>query len=430
MCSDRISLLTDEIHWCEDLARHPSLAFGARLTRWGRNRSEVMAALTVSALQEHVHSLRKSIDDHVLVKKLPRSNSVDLDDHTVHAHQQFQNAINGLKDPDVKKRIGECIPQIKLRKKLEGHYGKVYALHWAGDSKRLVSASQDGTLIIWNGMTRLATHMINLSSPWVMTCAFDHSKPDSDLVACGGLNNICSVYSVDDHYTPGEASEPRIELQGHEGYISCCRFTDNGTKMFTASGDQSCGLWDMAGGKREGTLVSKFHGHTSDVMFLSVNPRSSTLFVTGSCDMRARVWDIRTPSHSTHEYWGHDADINCVEFFDDGQTFATGSDDGTVRLWDLRSARELARLSEGSSASAGITSLAISKSGGLLFAGQGDYNCSVWNTLEPNKSQTPHVLIAGNKRHTHESRLSAVGVAPNGSAVCTGSWDNSLKIWA
>ena len=114
----------------------------------------------------------------------------------------------------------------------------------------------------------------------------------------------------------------------------------------------------------------------------------------------------------------------------DGKAFASGSDDGTVRLWDLRCARELAVLSEGSRASSGITSLAISKSGGLLFAGQGDYNCSVWNTLEPNRSQTPYTLISGNKRHTHESRISTVSIAPDGSAVCTGSWDNSVKIWA
>lgn len=44
-------------------------------------------------------------------------------------------------------------PIPRARRILKGHFGKVYAMHWAGDSTQLVSASQDGKLIIWNAMT-------------------------------------------------------------------------------------------------------------------------------------------------------------------------------------------------------------------------------------------------------------------------------------
>ena len=36
-----------------------------------------------------------------------------------------------------------------MRRILKGHLAKVYAMQWAGDSEHLVSASQDGKLIIW-----------------------------------------------------------------------------------------------------------------------------------------------------------------------------------------------------------------------------------------------------------------------------------------
>ena len=39
------------------------------------------------------------------------------------------------------------------RRVLRGHFGKVYALHWAGTGTQLVSASQDGKLILWNCKT-------------------------------------------------------------------------------------------------------------------------------------------------------------------------------------------------------------------------------------------------------------------------------------
>ena len=55
----------------------------------------------------------------------------------------------------------------KLRRTLAGHFGKVYAMHWAGDSTHLVSASQDGKLIVWNAVTTHKVQSIPLRSSWV-----------------------------------------------------------------------------------------------------------------------------------------------------------------------------------------------------------------------------------------------------------------------
>lgn len=41
---------------------------------------------------------------------------------------------------------GTC--SIKQRRILKGHFGKIYAMHWSDDSRHLVSASQDGKLIV------------------------------------------------------------------------------------------------------------------------------------------------------------------------------------------------------------------------------------------------------------------------------------------
>lgn len=40
--------------------------------------------------------------------------------------------------------------QLRLRQRrlLKGHYGKIYAMHWASDSRHLLSASQDGRLLV------------------------------------------------------------------------------------------------------------------------------------------------------------------------------------------------------------------------------------------------------------------------------------------
>lgn len=43
--------------------------------------------------------------------------------------------------------------QIRIRRTLRGHLAKVYAMHWSADNRSLVSASQDGKLIVWDGVT-------------------------------------------------------------------------------------------------------------------------------------------------------------------------------------------------------------------------------------------------------------------------------------
>lgn len=64
----------------------------------------------------------------------------------------------------------------KMRRTLKGHFGKVYAMHWSGNGTDLVSASQDGKLIVWEAMQNVKTQAIPLRSSWVMTCAFEQVK--------------------------------------------------------------------------------------------------------------------------------------------------------------------------------------------------------------------------------------------------------------
>uniref|UniRef100_A0A1I7WE42 WD_REPEATS_REGION domain-containing protein n=1 Tax=Heterorhabditis bacteriophora TaxID=37862 RepID=A0A1I7WE42_HETBA len=84
--------------------------------------------------------------------------------------------------------------QMRTRRTLRGHLAKIYAMHWASDSRNLVSASQDGKLIVW------------------------------------------------DSYTTNKTREGNVrvsrELPGHTGYLSCCRFLDD-NQIVTSSGDMT-----------------------------------------------------------------------------------------------------------------------------------------------------------------------------------------------
>ncbi|KAJ1545489.1 guanine nucleotide-binding protein subunit beta 1, partial [Cladochytrium tenue] len=301
-------------------------------------------------------------------------------------------------------------------RQLFGHMAKIYAMQWSADRRHLVSASQDGKLIVWDAYNTHKTHAIPLRSSWVMSCSY---SPSGHLVACGGLDSLCSVYSLRSSTggAPSSAAAsagvggaaangPVRALAGHTGYLSCCRFLSD-RQILTASGDMTCMLWDV----ETGTRALEFTDHTGDVMSLSVSP-DKNVFVSGACDATAKVWDIRT-ARCVQTFTGHDSDINAIH----GYAFGTGSDDATCRLFDLRADTELNRYAD-DNITCGITSVTFSVSGRLLFAGYDDFNCNAWDTL---KGERVGVLAA------HENRVSCLGVSSDGAALCTGSWDSSLK---
>ncbi|ETE60377.1 Guanine nucleotide-binding protein G(I)/G(S)/G(T) subunit beta-1, partial [Ophiophagus hannah] len=170
--------------------------------------------------------------------------------------------------------------QMRTRRTLRGHLAKIYAMHWGTDSRLLVSASQDGKLIIWDSYTTNKVHAIPLRSSWVMTCAY---APSGNYVACGGLDNICSIYNLKTR--EGNVRVSR-ELAGHTG---------------TA-------LWDIETGQQTTT----FTGHTGD----QYSDRERGLRFTklsGACDASAKLWDVRE-GMCRQTFTGHESDINAICF--------------------------------------------------------------------------------------------------------------------
>ncbi|KAI8384526.1 guanine nucleotide-binding protein subunit beta [Radiomyces spectabilis] len=304
----------------------------------------------------------------------------------------------------------EPLPRLtmKARRHLRGHLAKIYAMHWANDAQHVVSASQDGKLIVWNAFSTNKLHAIPLRSAWVMTCAY---SPSGNFVASGGLDNVCSIYNLVAKDGP---VRPARELLAHTGYISCCRFLDE-NRILTCSGDMTCLLWDIDAGVK----LYEFADHTSDVMSVSLSPTDPNVFISGACDATARLWDIRTQK-CVQIFAGHESDINSVQFFPNGMAFGTGSDDASCRLFDLRADCELNNYGNDSLLH-GITSVDFSKSGRLLFAGYDDYNTHVWDTLKGDRVG----ILNG-----HDNRVSCLGISKDGMALCTGSWDGFLKVWA
>lgn len=103
-------------------------------------------------------------------------------------------------------------------------------------------------------------------------------------------------------------------------------------------------------------------------------------------------------------------------FAHNGKYFVTGSEDKSARLFDIRSAQELI----GYSLNNAVTSVELSKSGRYAFIGVADFSgVAIWDAVKGEEVGS----LKG-----HKSQVSNIGLSGDGRALCTASWDGTLKV--
>jgi len=297
-----------------------------------------------------------------------------------------------------------------VRKSLKGHINKVTSCHYSGDSRHLVTGSLDGKLIVWDTWTGNKTQVIPLRSAWVMSSVF---APSGNFVACGGMDNMCTVYDINNRDATSGVAKIVRELSGYEGFLSCSRFIDD-QKLITGSGDMALTMWDLNDGKR---VMQILGAHAGDVCSMSIRYEEN-IILTGSVDRSIKIWDLRDLK-CVQTFYGHDSDVNSVYFHPSGKCFVSGSEDKTSRLFDMRSDQQV-NVFRPPTANSSLTCVALSKSGRVLLAGSDDSTVHMWDLLKGDHNGN----LAG-----HENRITGIAVADSGIGVATCSWDNAVKVW-
>jgi guanine nucleotide-binding protein G(I)/G(S)/G(T) subunit beta-1 len=321
--------------------------------------------------------------------------------------------------------------QLKCRRKLQGHFGKITAMDWSADGNTIVSASQDGNLLLWDAFSTSKKQDVRLKSSYVMSVCMEQTT--GEFVAAGGLDNACSVYSVSGD---GDAkSQLKTELVSHEGYLATCKFFHSPSKMLTGSADSTCLLWDV----NRGQIIDTYAEHSANIIEIELVGQNN--FLSTSVDKTIKLWDTRTSASndgSVQTFTGHKADVNGITLLksSNGTTFATCSEDGTIRVWDMRSYGEISQFGEimdpsecdpFSDGDAGFTSITSSASGRLLYVGHSEGTVECYDILQqPIMDRDPMYMLP----NAHETHVSCIGVSPTGDALCTGSWDTQLKLFA
>jgi WD40 repeat protein len=111
--------------------------------------------------------------------------------------------------------------------------------------------------------------------------------------------------------------------------VTAAAFSPDGTRIITASDDNSARVWDAA----SGSSLIVLRGHMAEVTAAAFSP-DGTRIVTASWDETARVWDAAS-GRSLLVLRDHMAEVTTAAFSWDGTRIVTASWDKTARIWRI-----------------------------------------------------------------------------------------------
>ena len=121
----------------------------------------------------------------------------------------------------------------------------------------------------------------------------------------------------------------------HEDTVRRVAFSPDGSRILTASADNTAKLWDAASGE----LIASF-AHQAGVYCVAFSPDGSRI-LTASADNTAKLWDAA--SGKLIASFDHQGTVWWAAFSPDGARILTASWDKTAKLWDTATPAELAR---------------------------------------------------------------------------------------
>ncbi|KIW29355.1 uncharacterized protein PV07_05174 [Cladophialophora immunda] len=167
---------------------------------------------------------------------------------------------------------------------------------------------------------------------------FDHIK-QSQINQCLYHNTAEPPSLYSDHICDREDFPSRtfLQLEDHTGEVWHVQFSHDGTKLATASQDQTVNIYETVTFKRLHTLSH----HSAEVTYVSWSP-DDTKIITCSKDCKARVYDVETGRLEVtleHQSVDQNYGITAAAWTPDSQGFVTSSHDRNSQLcyWNLRS---------------------------------------------------------------------------------------------
>lgn len=284
---------------------------------------------------------------------------------------------------------------------LRGHLGPVYHATFSPDMTTLASASQDGTVRIWD-----------IPSGKIRFTLGDHA--DEVNWVCFSADGKLLASASDDHtarlWDPSTGRE-LATLRGHEREVYGVEFSPDQRWLVTAGQDRQIIFWDVA------TRAELFRllGHEDSVTSVCVSP-DGKLLASGSSDHTIRLWDLDARTEKA-VLRGHEHGISQVEFDPTGRLLVSAGRDATVRVWNVATSTEYTNLRANLQ---WVRSASFGPQGKTLATCGMDDVIRLWDIESSREVQ---------RIYGHTDRIWSVGFRSDRQLLATTSSDRTIKLW-
>ena len=278
------------------------------------------------------------------------------------------------------------------------HKNIVNSIKFSNDGKIIASASDDGTIKIWNldrpkpysfigyqgdigvdrflhfsrngkiiitGTVKLATHK-NIIRVWKMgsvrstffitrehrLASLDFSSK-GEKIALGFENGVVKIFNLEGQELAG--------INKGESPVNSLKFSPDGKTIVFGSSDGTVKVWNI--GSQKLRVLGKHNG--GSVQSVNFSP-DGKIIASGGGDSTIKVWNLEGKELYTLK--GHISGVNSISFSPDGKIIASaGNNDKIIKLWSIKG-QEIGTLWGHDSR---INSLSFDLSGKMLVSGGG-----------------------------------------------------------
>jgi WD40 repeat protein len=290
---------------------------------------------------------------------------------------------------------------------LRVHHEHAVDAAFSDDSRRLLSWNNDGSVVLWNVVTR---RRVRLVRPPVKSRTVDRSPVHAALSPDGRLAALASERGLEIRY-----AESGAPVWRRDGDYATVTFDRRGQRLLTTDhfdferpprAPPAVRVWSVNDGSTIGRLTSSDLTLSAEASFLGDGRRVLT---------NGRLWD---PDHDRVSSLGKAAN----PFDDPGPDIEAAGPDGRrvavastsrVVIWDAASRRRLARLPADTSP---VTALSIGPDGRTVLTGHSDGSIELWD---------PRVVALDGAQRL----LPAVAVSPRSRRIAGLTRRFRLRLW-